>query len=168
MVFHAVSSTFSRCNEGAAVPLWNNLNLTLIVFTGFPRPLTHSRRAYRRLSDTPGNGQMLNFLNQTFEVDTYTIVVVALLSGWSGVLTVQVLSRTMLAMVFVPGFIFGALVANYLFEQYAIYPTPDKEPNVVIACTLGMIIALLVLLVVTRISTIVADYRVAHHQFRRS
>jgi hypothetical protein len=58
---------------------------------------------------------MLNFLNQTFEVDTYTIVVVALLSGWSGVITMQVLSRTMLATVFMPGFIFGALVANYLF-----------------------------------------------------
>ena len=72
---------------------------------------------------------MLQFLNQTFEVDTYTIIVVALLAGWSGILTMQVLSRAMLAMVFVPGFIFGALVANYLFEQYAIYPTPDKEPT---------------------------------------
>ena len=41
---------------------------------------------------------MINFLNHTFEVDTFTIVVVALLSGWSGILTVQVLSRTMLAM----------------------------------------------------------------------
>ena len=60
---------------------------------------------------------MLNFLNQTFEVDTYTIIVVALLSGWSGVLTMQMLSRTMLAMVFVPGFIFGALVVNYLVRH---------------------------------------------------
>jgi len=111
---------------------------------------------------------MLQFLNQTLQVDTYTLVVVALLSGCSGILTMQVLSRTMLAMVFVPGFVFGALVANYLFEQYAIYPTPDKETNVVIACTLGMIIALLVLLVVIKVSTIVAGYRVAHHQFRRS
>jgi len=31
-----------------------------------------------------------------------------------------------------------------------------------------MIIALLVLLVVIKVSTIVAGYRVAHHQFRRS
>ena len=50
---------------------------------------------------------MIEFLNQTFEVDTYTIVVVALLSGWAGALTVHVLSKTLLAMVFVPGFIFG-------------------------------------------------------------
>jgi hypothetical protein len=80
----------------------------------------------------------------------------------------QVLSRTVLAMVFVPGFVLAALVANYLFEQYAIYPTPDKETNVVIACTLGMIVALLVLLVVTKVSTVIAGYRVAHHQFKRS
>ena len=110
---------------------------------------------------------MLQFLNQTFGVDTYTIVVVALLAGWSGILTMQVLSRAMLAMVFVPGFIFGALVANYLFEQYAIYPTPDKETNVVVACTLGIIAALLVLLVVTKVSTIAAGFRVARHQFKR-
>ena len=43
---------------------------------------------------------MLEFLNRTFEVDTYTIVVVALLAGWAGVLTMHVLSRTMLALVF--------------------------------------------------------------------
>jgi hypothetical protein len=111
---------------------------------------------------------MMQFLNQTFEVDAYTIVVVALLAGWSGILTMQVLSKTMLAMLFVPGFIFGALVANYLFEQYAIYPTPDKETNVVIACTLGIIIALLALLVMTKLSTIAAGFRVARHQFKRS
>jgi uncharacterized membrane protein YeaQ/YmgE (transglycosylase-associated protein family) len=111
---------------------------------------------------------MLQFLNQTFEVDTFTLVVVGLLSGWAGILTMQTLSRTILAMLFVPGFIFGALVANYLFEQYAIYPTPDKETNVVIACMLGIIVALLVLLVVTKISAVAAGVRVARHQFRRS
>ena len=110
---------------------------------------------------------MLEFLNQTFQVDTYTIVVVALLSGWSGVLTMHVLSKTMMAFVFVPGFIFGALVANYLFEEFAFYPTPDKETNVVVACTLGIIGALLVLLVLTRFTAIAAGTRVARHQFKR-
>ena len=111
---------------------------------------------------------MMQFLNQTFEVDAFTLVVVALLSGWSGILTVQVLSRATLAMLFVPGFIFGALVANYLFELYAIHPTPDTETNVVVACMLGIIVALLVLLVMTRLSAIAAGFRVARHQFRRT
>lgn len=110
---------------------------------------------------------MVDFLNQTFEVDTYTIVVVALLSAWSGVLTQHVLSRTLLALVFVPGFIFGALVANYLFHIYGFYPTPDEETNVVVACTLGIIMALLVLLVITRFARIVSDLRVQRYQFRR-
>jgi hypothetical protein len=111
--------------------------------------------------------KMLEFLNRTFEVDTYTIVVVALLAGWSGVLTMQVLSKMMLALVFVPGFMFGALVANYLFDVYQFYPTPDKETNVVVACTLGIICALLVLLVITRLTTVVVGMRVQRSQVRR-
>lgn len=117
-----------------------------------------------RLGEPP---TMLQFLNQTLQVDTYTLVVVALLSGCSGILTMQILSRTMLAMVFVPGFNFGALVANYLFEQYAIYPTPDKETNVVFASTSGIIVALLVLLVVTKVSSAAAGFHVARRQRKR-
>jgi uncharacterized membrane protein YeaQ/YmgE (transglycosylase-associated protein family) len=71
-------------------------------------------------------------------------------------------------MLFVPGFVFGALVANYLFEQYAIHPTTDKETNVVVACMLGIIVALLVLLVMTRLSAIATGFRVARHQFKRT
>jgi uncharacterized membrane protein YeaQ/YmgE (transglycosylase-associated protein family) len=110
---------------------------------------------------------MLEFLNRTFEVDTYTIVIVALLAGWSGVLTMHVLSKTMLALVFVPGFVFGALLANYLFEEFAFYPTPDKDTNVVVACTLGIIAALLVLTVMTRLMSALAGMRAERHQFKR-
>ncbi len=110
---------------------------------------------------------MLEFLNQTFEVDTYTIVVVALLSAWAGVLTLHVLSKTVLALVFVPGFTFGALIANYIFEEFGFYPTPDQETNVVVACTLGIIAALLVLLVVTRFASALTGLRVQRHQFKR-
>lgn len=111
--------------------------------------------------------KVLEFLNRTFEVDTYTIVVVALLAGWSGVLTMHVLSRTVLALLFVPGFVFGALVANYLFVEYSFYPTPDQETNVVVACTLGIIMALLVLLIATRIAAALMGTRVSRYQFRR-
>jgi uncharacterized membrane protein YeaQ/YmgE (transglycosylase-associated protein family) len=111
--------------------------------------------------------RMLEFLNQTFEVDTYTIVVVALLSGWAGILTLHVLSKTMLALVFVPGFIFGALVANYAFEELGLAPTSDQATNVVVACTLGIVGALLALLVLTRFTSMLAGTRAQHHQFRR-
>ena len=111
---------------------------------------------------------MLDFLNKTFEVDTYTIVVVAMLAGWSGVITMHALSKAVMALVFIPGFIFGGLVANYLFEEYGFYPTPDKSTNVVVACTIGIIAALLVLLLVTRIASTVTGLRVERHQFRRA
>lgn len=112
---------------------------------------------------------MLDFLHQALTVDTYTIVVVALLSGWAGVLTLHVLSRTVLALVFIPGFVFGALLANYLFEETGFMPTPDRETNVVIACTLGLIVTLLVLLVIMRLTSAYSGMRVDRHQhFRRA
>jgi hypothetical protein len=111
---------------------------------------------------------MLDFLNQTFEVDTYTVAVVGLLAGWSGVLTMHVLSKTVLALVFVPGFVFGALVANFLFQEYGFYPTPDTETNVVIACTLGIIAALLILIVIMRVASAAVGMRAQSHRFRHS
>jgi hypothetical protein len=111
---------------------------------------------------------MLEFLHRTATVDTFTLVIVALLSGWAGVLTLHVLSRTMLALVFIPGFVFGALVVNYLFEFHGIAPTPDRETNVVVACTVGIIAALFVLLMVIRISAVVSGLRVERHQFKRA
>lgn len=110
---------------------------------------------------------MLDFLNRAVTVDNYTLVVVALLSGWAGVLTLHVLSRTMLAMVFIPGFVLGALVTNYAFELTGFYPTPDKQTNVVVACTLGIIMALFVLLLVLRVGAILSGMRLERHEFRR-
>jgi hypothetical protein len=111
---------------------------------------------------------MLDFLNRAITVDTYTLVVVAALSGWAGVLTLHVLSRTVLALAFVPGFILSALVTNYVFELAGFYPTPDRETNVVVACTIGIIIALFVLMLFLRATAILAGLRVERHQFKRA
>ncbi len=79
----------------------------------------------------------------------------------------HVLSKTMLALVFVPGFIFGALIANYVFEEFGVLVTSDQETNVVVACTFGIIGALLVLIVATRLTAALAGLRVQRHQFKR-
>jgi uncharacterized membrane protein YeaQ/YmgE (transglycosylase-associated protein family) len=150
------------------VPLPSPLNHTLMPIRPKLLVLSPSRGHRHRSLGSSESGGMLDFLNKTFEVDTYTIVVVALLAGWSGVLTMHALSKAVMALVFVPGFVFGALVANYLFEEYGFYPTPDKSTNIVVACTLGIIAALLVLLLVTRIATTVTGLRVERHQFRRA
>ncbi len=111
---------------------------------------------------------MLDFLNRAVTVDTYTLVVVAMLSGWAGVLTLHVLSRTLLALVFIPSFVLGALVMNYVFELAGFYPTSDQQTNVVIACTVGMIVSLFILLICLRVMAVVSGLRVQHHQFRRT
>ena len=111
---------------------------------------------------------MLDFLNRVVTVDTYTLVVVGVLSGWAGVLTLHVLSRTVMALVFVPGFIFSALFTNYVFELTGFDPTPDRETNVVVACTLGIILALFVMLLLLRATSILSGMRVERHQFKRA
>jgi hypothetical protein len=110
---------------------------------------------------------MLDFLSRALTVDTYTLVVVAVLSGLAGVLTLHVLSQTLLALVFIPGFVLGALIMNHVFELAAFYPTPDRETNVVIGCTAGLIISLFVLLVCLRVSAVVSGLRLERHQFKR-
>lgn len=109
---------------------------------------------------------MLEFLERAVTVDTYTLVVIALLSGWAGVLTLHVLSRTVLTLIFVPGFIVGAFVTNYLFELAHFVPTHDRETNVVIACTVGMIVALFVLLISLRAAALLARIRSRHYDFK--
>lgn len=109
---------------------------------------------------------MLDFLHRATTVDTYTLVVVAILSGWAGVLTLHVLSRTMLALVFVPGFVMGAFVTSYLFELTGFYPTAERETNVVIACLIGIILALFCLMLFLRAASIVAGLRIERHQFQ--
>jgi hypothetical protein len=111
---------------------------------------------------------MLDFLNRAVTVDTYTLIVVAMLSGWAGVLTLYVLSRTLLALVFIPGFIFGALITNHVFHLAGLAPTPDRETNVIIACTVGTILTLLVLLISIRVSAVLSGWRLRRHQFRRA
>ena len=150
------------------MPLPPALNVTLMLIRPKCLPLNPAGGVIGSLALVQRKRRMLDFLNKTFEVDTYTLVVVALLAGWSGVLTMHALSKAVMALVFVPGFVFGALVANYLFEEYGFYPTPDKSTNIVVACTLGIIAALLVLLLVTRIATTITGLRVERHQFVRA
>lgn len=111
---------------------------------------------------------MLDFLNRAATVDTYTLIIVAMLSGWAGVLTLHVLSRTLLALIFIPGFILAALVTNHVFHLAGFAPTPDRETNVIVACTVGTILALFVLLICVRVSAVLSGWRLGRHQFRRA
>jgi hypothetical protein len=110
---------------------------------------------------------MMDFLERAAAVDTFTLLVVAMMSGWAGVLTMQALSRTLLALIFVPGFTFGALVSNYVFELNGLLPTHDRRTNIIIACTVGIIVAFLALMLLTRLTKYVAGLQFQRHRFRR-
>ena len=65
---------------------------------------------------------MLDFLNRAFTVDTYTMVVVAMLSGWAGVLTLHVLSRTCWRWCSCRASSWAPSIMNYVFELAGISP----------------------------------------------
>ena len=112
------------------------------------------------------DASMLQFLSQTFDADAYTRIVVALLSISAGLLTKRALSQPLFAVGLVPGFAFGALLINDLFERCAIYLTADRETNVVVACALGTILALFVLFALVRLTALAAEACAARYQFR--
>lgn len=82
-------------------------------------------------------------------VDRFTILTVAGLAFAAGYLVKQMLSAS-LAVLFVPGFIAGALASIYIFQEYGILIGPDNDTNAVLASGAGIIVALLILLGLVR------------------
>ena len=140
------------------MPLRDHLNLSLMVFTAIPRPLTHSPTARRRVPDSPGtHTDACNFSIRPSRSMHFTLVVVALLSGWSGDP-----DRTGA----VEGNACHAVRAGIHLRRpggqlpvRAVRHPPDPSIQRLMwssACMLGIIVALLVLLVMTRLSAIAA------------
>ena len=89
---------------------------------------------------------MLDVLSRAIDVDTFTLLSVAALSGWAGLLLMFVQPKRMLALALMPGFVVGALAANYFFLEYGVYLTSENETNVVLASTIGVSVALLIMI----------------------
>jgi len=94
---------------------------------------------------------MLEVLTRAIDVDTFTLLSVAALSGWAGFLIMFVQPKRLLVLAFLPGFVLGALAANYFFLEYGVLVTSEKETNVVLASTIGVTLALLVMLAALRL-----------------
>lgn len=111
---------------------------------------------------------MEEFLSRLFAVDMFTLIVAAGLAVVSGILTMMILSRTGLAVMFVPGFFVGALAANYFFQEYGIVPTSMREIDPIINCTVGILVALIIMLALTRFIWGAASLRAKIRSARRS
>ena len=94
---------------------------------------------------------MLEVLSRAIDVDTFTLLSVAALSGWAGLLLMLVQPKRMLALALMPGFVVGALAANYFFLEYGVFLTSETETNVVLASTIGVSVALLIMIALLRL-----------------
>ncbi|MEQ1718918.1 MAG: hypothetical protein ABL907_23530 [Hyphomicrobium sp.] len=85
------------------------------------------------------------------EVDVYTAMVVTGLVCTAYWLIKVTTDSMLIATVFMPFMVLGALVSNYLFLSYYITPLADKDSNVVLAAATGVIVAMLVMAALTRL-----------------
>ena len=93
---------------------------------------------------------LLEALQKLGDVNTFTVVVVIGLVAIANWFIKLLTDSTGFAILFTPAMIVGALAANYLFVEYYITPTADKNSNVVIASSMGVLAAMLFMLLATR------------------
>ena len=92
-------------------------------------------------------------------IDDYTRMVV-----FCTVVTALWLVRTMtestaLTVLFSPAILFGALAANYLFRINFVVASGDKDTDVVVASAIGVLLALILMLLASRIAIAMGERR---------
>lgn len=108
---------------------------------------------------TIGLNIVSEFMTNVMTVDQWTLFIVAALSAWAGYLLKEALSSSLMAVLFFPGFILGGLISRYLFIHNGIFLSTNKDANVILATGAGIIASLLLLTVLVRVYTHVADIR---------
>ncbi len=107
---------------------------------------------------------MLEVLSRAIDVDTFTLLSVAALSGWAGLLLMFIQPKRMIALALMPGFVVGGLAANYFFLEYGIYLASKTETNVVLASTIGVTLALLIMIAVLRLMSAISAMRLESYK----
>ncbi len=102
---------------------------------------------------------MLETLWKMTLLDEYTTIVIVcmVVSAYSIIRTMTY--STALAILYTPVLAFGALAGNYLFRYYYFNAVHDKDSNVVAASATGVMAALLLMLIATRIAMYIAERR---------
>lgn len=89
---------------------------------------------------------MLDTLNLILNVNFVTAMVVVMLAVGSGIIFREVTNANLMTAVLVPLLAFGGLVSIYALGQAGIFFTSQKETNAVVSSSVGIILALLVML----------------------
>jgi len=80
-------------------------------------------------------------------IDNMTIFLVAVLATWGGYVVQQMVSSHVMTLLFVPGFIAGALASNYVFPALGIIVLPDRDSNTLVITAIGMMVALVLMVI---------------------
>ena len=76
----------------------------------------------------------------------------------------SITKSTFLSLVYTPALAIGALAANYLYRINYIELSSNRDANVVVASAIGVILALMIMLVATRIAIFMHDRKDREHQ----
>lgn len=90
---------------------------------------------------------MQDLIFYVWNFDNMAMFFVALLATWGGYMVHQMVSSQVMTLLFVPGFIGGALLSNYVFNALGIVVLHDKNSNSVVVTAIGMMFALVVLII---------------------
>ena len=102
---------------------------------------------------------IIEALQKLGDVNTFTVVVVIGLVALANWLIKLLTDSTGFAILFTPAMIIGALAANYVFFEYYLTPTQDKNSNIVIASALGVLAAMIFMLLATCAVVAISDSR---------
>ncbi len=102
---------------------------------------------------------IIEALQKLGDVNTFTVVVVIGLVALANWLIKLLTDSTGFAILFTPAMIIGALAANYVFFEYYLTPTQDKNSNIVIASALGVLAAMIFMLLATCAVVAMSDSR---------
>ena len=94
---------------------------------------------------------MYETLNHIFSVDAFTFYVVGGLTVWAAVLVRLMTDSTALAFLFMPFINFGALAGIFVCRELSVVFSQEKDSNLIVSALVGMIVALLIMLLATRL-----------------
>jgi len=99
---------------------------------------------------------MFDLLGDLLSIDQYAMITVVSVSALGGFVMKQFVDSRMLVLLFIPAFLAGGLVAQFFCNQYDIVLTPEKDANAVVISAIGMMVALVVMMGVTRLVSALA------------
>lgn len=107
---------------------------------------------------------MQDFIYSLYALDRYTLTITMCFVAVAFWLIHEIVGSTALAVLSAPVMMAGGVICNYLFGVYYIFPTTDKDTNVVIACAVGVVTSMILVLVAMWISISISEARSKHRR----